>query len=97
VTADFSYVIMLFFRTSLLSEVFFILQVNYTCMQVKVFSGSPAEIEEALNNLLKQPGFRLERMLQSQGFNSNNELIIAVTLFFEEGYQGTGVGFRRSI
>jgi hypothetical protein len=66
-------------------------------MQVKVLSGSPAEIEEALNKMLKQPGFKLERMLQSQGFNSDNELVIAITVFYEEGYQGTGVGFRRSI
>ncbi len=66
-------------------------------MQVKIVSGSPAVVEGELNRLIQQPGFRLERMMQSQSINSNNEVVMVVTLFYEEGYQGTGVGFRRSV
>jgi multidrug efflux pump subunit AcrB len=65
-------------------------------MHLKIFTGSPDELQQQVAEWMQQQRSRISHVLQSQSTTPNGQVLLTITLFYEEANIGTGLGFRRS-
>lgn len=73
------------------------LEANKARMQLKIFTGLPANIQTEANEWLQQNKQRIQQTVQSQSNDAGGNVIITLTFLFEEPTTGTGLGFRRNL
>jgi multidrug efflux pump subunit AcrB len=65
-------------------------------MQLKIFSGKPDDLQAQVTEWMEQQRSRVSHVLQSQSTSADGQVILTITLFYEEANIGTGLGFRRN-
>lgn len=65
-------------------------------MQLKIFTGSPEILQAELTEWMQQHRHRISHVLQSQSTDASGQVLLTISLFFEEANIGTGLGFRRN-
>lgn len=63
-------------------------------MQLKIFTGSPETLQAELTEWMQEHRHRISHVLQSQSTDSNGQVLLTITLFYEMANVGTGLGFR---
>lgn len=66
-------------------------------MELKIFSGTPADVEGKAAEWLQQNQKRIQHTVQSQSTDAGGNTIITLTFLFEAPTTGTGLGFRRNL
>ena len=65
-------------------------------MQLKIFSGTADALQTEVTEWMQQQRSRVSHVLQSQSTDAAGQVILTITLFYEEANIGTGLGFRRN-
>ncbi|RPD44239.1 hypothetical protein [Paracnuella aquatica] len=65
-------------------------------MQLKIFSGTPQALQTEVVDWMQQQRSRISHVLQSQSTDAGGQVILTITIFYEEANMGTGLGFRIS-
>lgn len=63
-------------------------------MQLKIFSGTADALQTEVTDWMQQHRSRISHVLQSQSMDAGGQVILTITLFYEEANIGTGLGFR---
>lgn len=63
-------------------------------MQLKIFTGTPETLQAELAEWMQEHRHRISHVLQSQSTDSNGQVLLTITLFYELANVGTGLGFR---
>ncbi|OLY90806.1 hypothetical protein SAMN05444008_12339 [Cnuella takakiae] len=63
-------------------------------MQLKIFTGNPEQLQNELTAWMQEHRHRISHVLQSQSTDSNGQVLLTITLFYEMANVGTGLGFR---
>jgi hypothetical protein len=63
-------------------------------MQLKIFTGAPEALQAELTEWMQEHRHRISHVLQSQSTDSNGQVLLTITLFYELANVGTGLGFR---
>lgn len=65
-------------------------------MHVKIFTGTAEALQAEITDWIQQHRSRVSHVLQSQSTDGVGQVIVTITLFYEEANVGTGLGFRRN-
>ena len=66
-------------------------------MQLKIFTGPPEAMQAEVTAWMQQHRQRISHVLQSQSTGADGQVLLTISLFFEEANSGTGLGFRRNL
>lgn len=64
-------------------------------MQLKIFTGNPQALQAEVTAWMQQHRQRISHVLQSQSTAPDGQVLLTITLFYEEANISTGLGFRR--